>query len=202
VIGVLTLSTAAYTYRIFIDPSPIKRDLAGLLPVRPAVPCGVNWAHQIGLKTAAFIIRQQSDANDGLVADVGESPDIYLLGRHDKRASFRTIVRALAADPDANVHDQFGVRFLAISPLLQIDHAAIEIVNRRSPPFLNVVRSDGTSSLLVWDLVATEHRQPKTIRVAEYDAAFQQEFGSVFKRFSAWRRRSSGAAVRVRSPQV
>ncbi len=187
-VAVLAVTSLAYSYRVFTSPHPLKWPVGGVLALDEAggVPCGVNDAHQIGLKSAAYVLRRHSVATDGLLTNVGGGMSEYLLGRRALNLDQRSLQRALDATSASETHRRHGVRFVALTPIGDVDPVLFTALRRRGRPAVKVLRADGGPSLFVWDL-ASDRSVPTVLRVGELDAAFDREFGSVEARFGSRR---------------
>ena len=183
-VACLALLSVSYCYLAYNDPNPRKE----VFDFRNYLPCGVNYAHKVGLKSAAYLIRQNSSADDLFVGNTGGGMMFFLLGRRSVKAipSFSDIVEQLGSNPTHDVYSDYSIRFVGVTTLLRSFSEECKLFNKHWHPIIEVWQQDGGVSFVVWDTQAPEGVTTQVIQVDQYDEAFDAEFSGIKERFPSW----------------
>lgn len=175
-----------YAFYIFSDLSPTKRLLG--ITFQPAnLPCGLNYAHQIGLKSAADWLRTNSSPNDLFLSDTGETMSQFYLDRPSPALSFSQALSTLQADSTQDLPARYGIRFIGLNATSPQYRAAANVLSRRFTPVLILLDEQGAVSYQIWDLLETPITAPEVMGVSQYTARFDREFSQIPLRFMRWR---------------
>ena len=175
-----------YAFYIFSDLSPIKR-LPGITFQPANLPCGLNYAHQIGLKSAAYWLRANSSPNDLFLSDTGETMSQFYLDRPSPALSFSQALSALQADSTLDLPARYGIRFIGLNTASPQYGAAANVLSRHFSPALILLDKKGAVSYQIWDLLATPIAVPEVIGLSQYTVSYDREFGQIPLRFLRWR---------------
>jgi hypothetical protein len=174
-----------YAFQIFSDLRPVKNlPGAGFQP--EYLPCGLNYAHQVGLKSAAYWLRMNSSPTDLFLGDTGETMSQFYLDRPSPALSFSQALSALQADSSLDLYTRYGIRFIGLNVSSVVDDSAARILAPRFTPVLTILDEEGAVSYQVWDLRTASLAKPEEIGVSDYRERFDREFSQIPVRFSRW----------------
>ena len=175
-----------YSFYIFSDLTPTKR-VPGITFQPANLPCGLNYAHQIGLKSAAYWLRTNSSPDDLFLCDTGETMSQFYLDRPSPVLSFSQALSALQADSTQDLQARYGIRFIGLNAASPQSEAAANVLSRRFIPVLILLDEKGAISYQIWDLLATSSATPEVIGVSQFTVRFDREFSQIPLRLSRWR---------------
>jgi 4-amino-4-deoxy-L-arabinose transferase-like glycosyltransferase len=175
-----------YAFYIFSDLAPVKR-LLGVTFQPACLPCGLNYAHQVGLKSAAYWLRTNLSPDDLFLSDTGETMSQFYLDRPSPALSFPQALSALQADPSLNLYARYAIRFIGLNAASPEYGAAATILSHRFTPVLIILDERGAVSYQIWDLFAGPNAKPELIGVNEYTGRSDREFSKIPVRFLRWR---------------
>lgn len=174
-----------YAFHIFSDLTPIK-NLPGAAFQPEILPCGLNYAHRVGLKSAAYWIRMHSSPTDLFLGDTGETMSQFYLDRPSPALSFTQAMSALRVDPSMDLNARYGIRFIGLNAALAEFDTTANFLSSHFSPVLTILGERGAVSYQVWDLNAAPPVQPEVIGMIEYNELFDRQFCKISVRFSRW----------------
>jgi len=183
VIGVIT--SVGYNYSVFNDPQP-RKEYYGYGYFKDFLPCGVNYCHQIGLKSAAYLIRDHSESEDLFLGDMGGSMNLFYLDRADPPLSLDELFGLLQETPQLNIYQHFRIRYIGLRTTTPDFQEKRKLLDRSLDPYWIFVGPGGDNRLVIWDTLAEPRRTPVVIQTRQYETAFNREYNEVWLRFRRW----------------
>ena len=184
-IAALAMFSIGYCYTAYNVPNP-RKELCGRAYYRDYLPCGVNYAHKVGLKSSAYLIREASPPQDLFVSNVGEAMSWYLLDRKSPQISLAEIIAELDSEPQFDVYASYSIRFIGVVVTAETVEDWMDTLSKYSPPLYVVRQNNGEPSFVVWDTQETPTTS-QNVDVGEFDCEFDEEFSAIAKRYASWK---------------
>jgi len=111
--GILIILNFYHTFTIFNNLALDKSDYP-LIYNPGRIPAGYNAAHKVGIKSAAYLLRQRKEGNERLVSDKGVAFNFIYMGGDFAPLAANNAIELMIADQD--IVKDYDVRFIGISP--------------------------------------------------------------------------------------
>ncbi|MBN1538401.1 MAG: glycosyltransferase family 39 protein [Anaerolineales bacterium] len=185
IISIFLLGSALYNITAYSDPTP-RKSIIGYHCFEDHLPCGVNYAHQVGLKSAAYWLRQNSASTDLYVGDVGESMNLFYLDRKSAKLTIEKLIDRLETNPDMDLYAQYSIRYIGLTTSSENYSQRAALLDCMYKPVLKVIQEDGQVLMVVWDTQRDNAPNMESIQVNQFTRAFDHEYDSPGMRFASW----------------
>jgi len=164
-----------HTYILFNDLS-LNKEKYPAFYTPGSLPSGYNSGHKIGIKSAAYLLREDQNVGERLVTNIGTAFNFIYMGGELVPYSANNAIELMKAGE--NIYDNYRIRFVAVSPNLQ-NKEYLQYIDSRSFNKV-IIMHDGEEIYYVYDILKNENLVTVIDR-DQYDNNYIREYARIDK---------------------
>jgi len=162
-----------HTYIVFNNLSTEKEKYPGIyMPGR--IPAGYVWGHKLGIKSAAYLLREDEFFTGGLVSHYGSAFNFIYMGGEIIVYNSSNAIEYMMAGED--ITEKYKIRYIAVSPdFYNKDY--MEYIDSKDFKKI-IITHNGEEIYYVYDVLKTDG-EIVVIDRDQYDREYNKKYGDI-----------------------